>query len=98
MHAFAANSNGDVDAVVDQEWNIGCSRDFVKLFGNDYQFGSIADLVTVLYDCDTFNMLAHVISFWCGVCGTEVPPSTAALTMPTRSRPRRIASVESLTK
>ena len=50
MHAFDAGAEGDVDSVVDEQWDVGGLGDLVQCFCIFDELCGVTLLVTVLYD------------------------------------------------
>jgi hypothetical protein len=99
MHTFNASSQSDIDAIVDQEWNIGRLGHSMEGFGDANLLGSIAGFVTQLDDCDAYEEgQVERTTTWLGLMDVFGPPSTAARTTSTISLLPRMAGVLSVTR
>jgi hypothetical protein len=55
MYTLGTNGDGDVNPIIDEKWYSVGFGDGVNLIGRSNQIGSIAGLITVLYDCYTWQ-------------------------------------------
>lgn len=97
VDAFDAGSKGDINTIVDQKGDVVFFGDLVQLLRSLDQAGRIAGFVPQLNDGHTCTRVSAGVRLAQSMV-IDVPPSTAALTTDTRSRPRRMAGVLSVTR
>jgi hypothetical protein len=54
VDTFGTNRNSNVNSIIDEEWDSVSFGDGMDFFGRPDQIGSVACLVTVLNDGDTW--------------------------------------------